>query len=199
MRAPDDGAGGEAACSSDCTASPDQDTDLGRPASACGCSEATARSSSRQAHCRGSPRSRRAWRSVGEPPPQECGGGAKSSSSSRRRRGGGLLAAVLLPAMLLLGLAPLAAGQPMAVIAPAPPPPPPDPSRLAYETSDSDTLLPRLSSYFPPGTLLGDEAGFAIGATRYRCVPHRVQHSWDSVFLSALRVLQLSAERICQC
>lgn len=79
-----------------------------------------------------------------------------------------MLLSLLLPAAWLLGLLPLAAGQPVATLAPAPPPPPPDPSRLAYETSDSDQLLPRLSSFFPPGTLLGDQAGFVLGTTRYR-------------------------------
>jgi serine/threonine protein kinase len=75
----------------------------------------------------------------------------------------------MLPLAVLLGLLPLATGQD-AALPPAPPPPPPDATRLAYETSDSDELLRPLSSFFPPGTLLGDQAGFALGTTSYRIV-----------------------------
>ena len=78
-----------------------------------------------------------------------------------------MLSSLMLPVAVLLGLLPVTAGQD-AALPPAPPPPPPDASRLAYETSDSDELLPPLSSFFPPGTLLGDQAGFALGVTRYR-------------------------------
>lgn len=48
------------------------------------------------------------------------------------------------------------------------PPPPPDTSRLAYETSDGDELINRLSTFFQPGTLLGNSSGFDLGTTRYR-------------------------------
>lgn len=40
-------------------------------------------------------------------------------------------------------------------------------SRLAYETSDTDTLLPRLSSFFPPGQFFGSSI-FELGNTTYR-------------------------------
>ena len=83
-----------------------------------------------------------------------------------------MVASLWLPLAVLLGLLPLAIGQD-AVLPPAPPPPPPDATRLAYETSDSDELLPPLSSYFPPGTLLGNQAGFALGTTSYRCAACR--------------------------
>ena len=77
------------------------------------------------------------------------------------------MASLMLPLAVLLGLLPLATAQD-AFLPPAPPPPPPDATRLAYETSDSDELLRPLSSFFPPGTLLGDQAGFALGTTSYR-------------------------------
>ncbi len=114
--------------------------------------------------------SRRHRRSVGEPPP---GGGASAAADRCRPRvwrhrrrscfGGWLLCA--LPALLLCLIQPAVAGSMLAAGAP---PPPPDTSRLAYETSDGDELINRLSTFFQPGTLLGNSSGFDLGTTRYR-------------------------------
>lgn len=37
----------------------------------------------------------------------------------------------------------------------------------AYQTSDNDTVFPRLATYFPPGTFFGDST-FVLGDTSYR-------------------------------
>ena len=103
-----------------------------------------------------------------------------TSGHGRRLQGAGVYAAVLAAGVLLLAL-PTAAAQ-----SPFNPDVPPiagvtnvlidnttsadwDPrtSRLAYETLDSDVLLPRLGSFFPPGTFFGDSS-LALGNTSYR-------------------------------
>lgn len=37
----------------------------------------------------------------------------------------------------------------------------------AYQTSDNDTVFPRLATFFPPGTFFGDST-FSLGDTSYR-------------------------------